>query len=822
VVLVTLNVMRWRSSTIDRLGSREGGVLKVPVAAREIIVTGVLAVLVTLGGAVLFYGPGIATGSELFFTHDVSHSDVWHLNLPMKQLYDRALAEGRLPLWAPELGTGFPLLAQGQVGALYPLNLLLYGLLPLVLAFNWSVLLHAALAAGFAAMLARQLGARRDGGLLAGVVFAFCGFFVVHVKHVSITAAAIWAPLLILIVERYATTRRARHVALFAIVVATMLFAGHPQIAYYALLTTGGWLLARLVFLVTEGRSAGGAGPRPWTFAVGLAYAVLLGVLLAAPQLLPTRELNDLGPRHGGLTLEEATEWRYEWAHLAAFVRPGVHGDPGVLTERPYVDGSGREVAHPETGEPLRALEGYRHPGDGKSLYWEVTGYVGILPLVLAAVALAFGIRRRAVVMLAALLLVSLLLVLGPGGGLFHLFWNAVPGFRYFRFQSRFLLFADLALALLAGIGWTLASARLTPRARLLTAVVVVAVCFADLWISLGGHNPTVAADHWLTAPPTATRIEREEAGSGEPFRIVGNDPQRAVFKNAYFRARGWTGDLAPYDAAQLMLGPNLSALYGLDNLEIFYPLYPQWMGDTVRLLRVRPGRVHSGFASLFNVKYVLDAFGSTPVGMSVLESFPAGERLPDGIVFDPPVPRYPPFEVRLLENAGVFPRAFVVSGARTVVDRPVPRGSIPDSVRALVDPGLDPRLEVLIVQEPGETAPDTMRPGEAIAAPVEFLSYGPREVHLRVNPPRPAWLVLSDTYYPGWRAEVNGVPQPIYRANVSVRAIALDGGPADVVFRYAPSSFRNGWFAAFIGVALLATLTFQRRLLGRSRRPHS
>jgi hypothetical protein len=94
----------------------------------------------------------------------------------------------------------------------------------------------------------------------------------------------------------------------------------------------------------------------------------------------------------------------------------------------------------------------------------------------------------------------------------------------------------------------------------------------------------------------------------------------------------------------------------------------------------------------------------------------------------------------------------------------------------------------------------------------VEFVSYAPHEVRLRVDPPQPCWLVLSDTYYPGWRATVNGVETQIYRANVSVRAVHLEPGVADVVFSYAPASLRWGLLAALLGAGLMATLPLQLR----------
>src|SRR5437899_2757394 len=113
-----------------------------PPSARELLRTAALALAALAAGSLVFFGPGILTGRELLFTHDIRSSDLWHLHLPLKHVYARGLAAGRLPLWCPEVGTGFPLLAEGQVGALYPPNLLLFSTLPLPLAFDWALLLQ--------------------------------------------------------------------------------------------------------------------------------------------------------------------------------------------------------------------------------------------------------------------------------------------------------------------------------------------------------------------------------------------------------------------------------------------------------------------------------------------------------------------------------------------------------------------------------------------------------------------------------------------------------------------------------------------------------
>ena len=96
----------------------------------------------------------------------------------------------------------------------------------------------------------------------------------------------------------------------------------------------------------------------------------------------------------------------------------------------------------------------------------------------------------------------------------------------------------------------------------------------------------------------------------------------------------------------------------------------------------------------------------------------------------------------------------------------------------------------------------------------VDIVDYSHERVALRVQAPAPAWLILKDAHYPGWRTTVNGQPQPIARANIMFRAVSVPAGDSEVVFTFEPQS----WYSAlYAGAALwiLAILT----LIALSRR---
>ncbi len=225
--------------------------------------------------------------------------------------------------------------------------------------------------------------------------------------------------------------------------------------------------------------------------------------------------------------------------------------------------------------------------------------------------------------------------------------------------------------------------------------------------------------------------------------------------------------------------------------------------------------------------------------------------------------------DVAIYENQDALPRAFVVPRARVVADDAT-------ALRLLDDPGFDPRHEVLLAAAQGETVESTAKSetvtGEvhhgdtedtevceslhknltvmfsvfsvssvvfsadstvasqashARSAPQErpevpdetsgeadILSYTSRQVAIRAFAPDGGYLVLLDSYYPGWHAAVDDQPAPIYRADVLFRAVRLPPGEHTVTFAYSPASLRNG--AVLSGLTLIALALLSMLLIVR------
>ncbi len=137
-------------------------------------------------------------------------------------------------------------------------------------------------------------------------------------------------------------------------------------------------------------------------------------------------------------------------------------------------------------------------------------------------------------------------------------------------------------------------------------------------------------------------------------------------------------------------------------------------------------------------------------------------------------------------------------------------------ALATLADPTFDPAASVVLVGEPEETDQAAASVAPAAGA-VRVVSNQPERLVVAVEQPTAGFLVLSDTWYPGWQATIDGRPAPILRANLLLRAIAVPAGAHEVVFAYRPSSLRQGlWASGLAGLLLLALLALslaQRRL---------
>lgn len=721
----------------------------------------------------------LVTGPGMVITNDYAVSDIANLQYPLRHAVGQALRQGDLPLWTPGVYMGFPLLAEGQAGAFYPFNLLCLGLLPFPSGVNLSILLTFIIAATGAYLLARTLDASVSAALTTGVAYALSGFFVAHVKHMSMVNAACWIPILLWLVEQ--GVRGNNHALLGSgLVLAMQWLAGAPQITYY---TAG---VAILYFL---GRSWQ-HHPVPRTFgrrALFFGIAITLSVGLAALQLLPTYELINFSERAGGVSYEFAARFPYALQNLKTFIYPLANGSPG-------------------TGDY-----------DISGIFWEDYAYFGIVPLLLGLVGgVALARRSHLARLLLGLASITFLVALGDNTPLFRLAHRLVPGMSFFRFPQRLLAFSVLFYILLAALALThlqkwvahhcppfgclsqTASARWHRFCPHLVGGIALCLVIADLYFYHVPWNAIIDADVWLAPPQTAQAIKAR--GGSTLYRVLSYDVYD-TFRAAYRQAQGWRGDLGPYVAQREFLQPSLNLIYDVPAAKGYVNLVPDclvalWGNEKQKglldaaLIQTKEALVfRPEFAKLLSAYNVRFLITSQPVKDCTLEL--VGVYGPDAYLY---------------ENRQALSRAFLVPQHTIVSD-------VPAALALMRSPDFDPHTTVILFESPPTSFPrDTELEGT-----VDVVTYAAQTVVLETETNAPGWLVLSDTHYPGWEATIDGQPTPIYQANGCVRAIAVPAGRHRVIFGFRPHTFYTGVLvSAMSGVLFLVLWAVLKKQDGR------
>jgi hypothetical protein len=194
----------------------------------------------------------------------------------------------------------------------------------------------------------------------------------------------------------------------------------------------------------------------------------------------------------------------------------------------------------------------------------------------------------------------------------------------------------------------------------------------------------------------------------------------------------------------------------------------------------------------LLGVKYLLWDKGYAPADRSFELAF-------DG---DP--------QVDVLVNTGALPRVMLFNTTLRVKD-----GDGAAALAALHAPGFDP-ARTLILPESAPAFPEPARPVPAASTDAEHgssvsvRSFELNDMTFEVTTPAPAYLFLSEVYYPGWHAWVDGVPVPIWQANFVFRAMYVDAGQHTVTLHFEPDTWRTGVaVTALTSLLLLGYLLF-------------
>lgn len=483
----------------------------------------------------IFFWRGVVAGTQ------VLPWDFRDFHLPMAELQAHCLRTGQWPGWDPFSYFGRPLVANIQAQTFYPprwMALLVNHLTGgdhLLYLLELLAIAHVVLAGLFARRLLERLGAPPAAATAGSIVYQLGGFFASQAQHLGVVCGGAWLPLAWLAVLELKERIRGRWIAILALALAMATLAGLPSLAAGIFAST--WILAAALMLMY--RTGGRLGR-------AVARASLLGLLLAAVQLLPTIELN----------FHSIAQYRAEW-------RPTGGGIP--------VQALVSLIAPNYYG--IFDLATYRGPWEPTFLYL----YCGAGGLALALAALAHW-RRAETRLFGALAVLFLLAMLGDQTPIGRWAYQALPAAVRAAIQPEFLMpNFILAVAVLCGLG---AAWILKRKALAWTAVAAIT---ADL-ILVGSGRPMNSASPAVEPGVTRTAFDGSEEllarlrlfihQAMPPHRVdLADDTHRWGMTAPLTRIPTGTGydPMAPARAIRLRLafarGERWGATYPVENL---------------------------------------------------------------------------------------------------------------------------------------------------------------------------------------------------------------------------------------------------------------
>lgn len=694
---------------------------------------------------------------------------------PWRHLVYESIQNGIIPFWNPYQFMGMPFMAGMKPMVFYPLNIF-FGLGEIT---SWHILLLFQLvgAGYFMYLLVKELTNNTTAAVLSGICFAYSSLMVGLLEFGSDGNAIIWLPLFLFAAKKYLDDRKGIWTAIFGIAIAAAVFAGHLQYLGYELLVT-------CIFILAYGRKS---KARMSTYLRLLLFGVL-GFGISAIQLFPSLEMFRYSYRGIANSYDVFAEGLLKPYQLVRLLAPDFFG-------------------HPMTHD--------LHMG-----YIEQCGYFGVVPLFFTVWAMITNrtnwfVRLFSAVFIFGVLfsldgIAQLLYVLriplitsGYGARIFYtaLFSGSVlAGLGLFTYlqpgnetKKRQWLFRYIATILIVfGVSFALTKIIHTPvpsfnNLKFPVGIVLLFAGAGFLYFIVKKRNAALATILFALAVLGITYFDLFRLG----YRFL-------TFSNTKFLYPDTKVVTFIKEQTQKTLGrvyglaePELPSYLGVYSVETYNSLYSMRTG---KLLQALDGKDMTSLPvnkyllnKNENLKYILDLAGTSLIVIDKGKN-PASEYFRSS--------RFEKELTRVFEDD-----KFDVYRN----DTSIPRFGVFYDVRQNVSDGealqlLQNRLVNLDTTILIDTAiPIELQQGTGSA---DLLSSSLNSQTFRVQTDKPALLYVSDAFFPGWKAIVNGKEKQIYRTNYNFRSVLVPSGNSEVVFTYQPTHW-----PVYVGISIVSVL---------------
>lgn len=748
-----------------------------------------------------FYQPW-ASYSWVGYPYGIQHKPIGFDNLrifyPQRSFTIAELRQFRIPLWNPHSFAGNTHLGTYQSAVFHPLSFLFF-ILPQIDAWSLIVVFQPFLACIFMYLFLQELTLSKKASYFGAIVFAFSGFMVVWWEESIMSSySSVFLPLILYGVERMV---KKLSVLPFSIIVVGLLFSilsGWFQMTFYVFIISLIWTIYRI-------RKT----KDPQLYIVIL-LAYITALLISSIHLLPGIEAYMHSARGSTDAKYLFDDYLMPLYHLITFVVPDFFGSPGTYN---YF---------------------------GKGFYYEKMLYVGIPGLILSLYALLYERKKRFASFFRWMFAISLSLGFSLPTSWFFLYYLHLP-FLSAIIPSRIFFLSTFAISVLAAYGVE-AFLKGFEWKKVLPIFLIISCSFFVMTIFIIRYKfylPPIDVDRVLVSFKNIilpfilfvamgvvvwASIRWRALNTKLYYVILSLSLFGSLYlsnKYLYFSDRKLVFPTVPvlselkkiaginryWSIGKGYVDTNFGtqfSLYSPDGYDSFYirrygellhaaannarfskeiPRSDAKLSYADKLEDVLKENNRVTLLKLLGVRYIVEKKGEKEE--EIIEDLPVVWE--DGYF-------------RINEFTKAFPRAFTVNDYEII-------RSEKDILQRLFSSDISLKDRIILEEEPlGFTKSETNN------STVEFKKYAPNNIDIQVTTEQPTILFLSDSYFPGWKAFVDGKESHIYRANYSFRSVVVPTGDHIVTFLYEPRSFYYGVVVGGIGILLFFLACFKIR----------
>jgi len=736
----------------------------------------------------------------ILLIHKPVAEDVFRHLLPFRLMGTNFIKNLQLPLWNPYNGSGMPLMATINSGFLDPFNILFATLGPNY-GYGAYVMIQFIVIGFLTFLYLRSIGLKNIASLLAAVFFVFSGFVTVRLIFLIYGLAIASLPFSLYLVEKYKKTKNKKYLFTLPFVIALLIVTTQTQIAVYIL---GVLTLYAIIRLIID--------PKEKTATKSLLFyfiMTLLGFGLAGLQLLPTFELMQLGHISPKNSFDVIEKFLVPLEHLLTIPIPNYFGSVATYNYWGIKD------------------------------YTQTVAYLGIFPIFLGLLSL-FKVSRDIVKIrnfFAILAILSILLAIDwPGARMFYkipipIISTGGPG--------RIFLLTTFSLTVLSAIGFDyLLKIKKLPvfskRLSIITSFFVIGILIVNFFLvkrntvcrseeiyycwQVSFRNTALAVAIFFSqlfslglvvVLPTKKHLAKMGlllifaitilSGIYNSRKYFPVTPTKELFPTLPIieALKEKTTSSRVFGIGQANIATDLATQFQIYDPQFYHPLYIYRYRELLEYANNGKyiAQYPRGDASLIHNYEVSQDLANRRERFLNLDSVRFRLYKKQEISYRP----YGSVEWQddnwlLTSTDRALSRAYLVNNI-TVKKTPS------EILSTLFDPDFDIFNNVVLEQD------ISLIKNNSDNKDVIIDDYQAHQVKLITESENDTMLVLTDNYYPGWKAYVDGKPTQIYRANYTFRAVAIPKGTHNVIFRYEPQSVKKGLLISVLSLVLLLIL---------------